>query len=119
MGDQIHHLIGVTAELLGANVSVPRDEIMVRDEYIGPAYGTPTPEGREAIRLAARTEGLFLDPVYTGKVLAGIIDMVRKGELTRDHTVILLHTGGTPALFAHADYLGQAAGADRPAVTTP
>jgi 1-aminocyclopropane-1-carboxylate deaminase/D-cysteine desulfhydrase-like pyridoxal-dependent ACC family enzyme len=91
------------AELLGAAVRVRSEEIDNRDGYIGAGYAIPTPEGLAAMRLAARTDALLLDPVYTGKALAGLINAVRKGELTRDDTVIFVHTGGLPANFAYRD----------------
>jgi threonine synthase len=61
----------------------------------------------EAIRLAARHEGLLLDPVYTGKAMAGVIDLCRKGPFSSDQNVVFLHTGGAAALFAHARELGS------------
>ena len=73
--------------------------------YAGEAYGVMTEECREALLLAARTEGLVLDPVYTGKAFAGLIDHIRRGQWTKDQTVIFVHTGGTPALFAYAEDL--------------
>jgi D-cysteine desulfhydrase family pyridoxal phosphate-dependent enzyme len=105
--EKVCHLMELTANLLGARIDVRPDEILIRDDYIGPGYGAPTDAGREAIRLTARAEGLFLDPVYTGKAMAGLIDLVERGELTSTQTVVFLHTGGTPALFAYADYLAQ------------
>ena len=61
---------------------------------------------KEAIELTARTEGLFLDPVYTGKAMAGLIAHIREGQYHRDQTVVFVHTGGTPALFAYHAELG-------------
>jgi L-cysteate sulfo-lyase len=69
--------------------------------YAGPGYGVPTREMVEAVRLAARTEGLVLDPVYTGKAFAGFIDMVSAGEFDPRRPVVFVHTGGSPALFAY------------------
>ena len=60
---------------------------------------------REAVHLCARFEGLFLDPVYTGKAMAGLIDLVRTGRFARDQTIVFVHTGGTPALFPYLDAL--------------
>ena len=67
---------------------------------VGAGYGEPTDECLEAIRLAARLEGLILDPVYTGKAMAGLIAARRNGEIGDEETVVFLHTGGMPALFA-------------------
>jgi D-cysteine desulfhydrase family pyridoxal phosphate-dependent enzyme len=76
-------------------------DIGYRDEYRGEGYAIPTQETLEAIRLVAEMEGILLDPVYTGKAMAGLIGEIRKGTITPHETVIFLHTGGTPALFAY------------------
>lgn len=94
-----------TAELLGLPDRFVPDDILVDDRYTGPAYGTITPACVEAIRMLARTEGILLDPVYAGKAMAGLIDQVRRGEVGRDETVVFIHTGGTPALFAYGPEL--------------
>ena len=73
------------------------------DEYVGEAYGAVTAEGLAAMELAARTEGLLLDPVYTGKAMAGLVDHARRGILGQDSTVVFIHTGGLPAIFAFKD----------------
>ena len=73
---------------------------------MGPRYGIVTPECREAVRLAASTEGLILDPVYTGKAMAGLIAHIRAGRIGKDRTVVFVHTGGMPALFAYAEDMG-------------
>jgi len=75
-------------------------EIIVYDEYVGEGYGLPTPAMREAVELAARTEGIILDPVYTGKAMAGLIDLVRKGYFRKEDVVVFVHTGGIPGLFS-------------------
>ncbi|MEE2617111.1 MAG: pyridoxal-phosphate dependent enzyme, partial [Candidatus Poribacteria bacterium] len=76
-------------------------EINNTDAYIGQAYGVLTPECIQALKIVAQMEGIFLDPVYTSKAFAGLIDHIRKGKISSDQTVIFLHTGGTPALFAY------------------
>ena len=81
---------------------LPAAEIISYDEYIGEGYGIPTAEMKEAVSLVARKEGIFLDPVYTGKAMAGLIDLIRKGELKKGENVIFIHTGGTPGMFAEA-----------------
>lgn len=91
------------AELLGVETRIQPGEIENLDGYIGPGYAIPSREGLEAMRLAARTDALLLDPVYTGKAMAGLVDHARRGELTREDTVIFLHTGGLPANFAYRD----------------
>jgi L-cysteate sulfo-lyase len=93
-----------TAALLGS-AAPPRAAVEVQGGYIGADYGQPTPGMREAVRLCARLEGLFLDPVYTGKAMAGLIDLVRAGRFARDQSTVFVHTGGTPALFTYLDAL--------------
>ncbi|MGH8975092.1 MAG: D-cysteine desulfhydrase family protein [Acidimicrobiia bacterium] len=78
----------------------PAAEAIVDHTRFGAGYGKPTPETREAIRAAARTEGLILDPVYTGKAMAGLIGWAREGRFAPEETVVFWHTGGAPALFA-------------------
>jgi D-cysteine desulfhydrase len=77
----------------------------VNADYLGAGYAVLGEPEREAIRLAAQTEGLLLDPVYTGRAFAGMMDLIHKGSIRRDETVLFWHTGGTPALFAYAEEL--------------
>jgi L-cysteate sulfo-lyase len=93
------------AALIGVSTRVTREDLLTDPGYIGPGYGIPTPGCLEAIDLLARCEGVFLDPVYTGKAMGGLIDHVRRGLLKAGDTVVFLHTGGTPALFAHTEHL--------------
>ena len=93
------------AAALGWQVDVADDEVESFDDYVGPGYGQPSPAALEAIDLAARLEGLLLDPVYTGKAMAGLIDHARQGRLGQDSVVVFVHTGGLPALFAFKDEL--------------
>jgi len=93
------------AQLARRAITLEGEDVLVRDGFIGPGYGIPTPEGVEAIRLVARTEGVFLDPTYTGKGMAGLLAEIRSGRIGKDETVVFVHTGGEPALFAHADKL--------------
>jgi 1-aminocyclopropane-1-carboxylate deaminase/D-cysteine desulfhydrase-like pyridoxal-dependent ACC family enzyme len=76
------------------------EEILIFDDWLGEEYGIPTAEGMQAIDLAARLEGWLLDPVYTGKALAGARGLALAGELRPEETVVFWHTGGAPALFA-------------------
>lgn len=87
------------AELLGISTRVTYDDLFTDNRFIGEGYGIPTPECLEAIALLARTEGILLDPCYTGKGMAGLIAHVRSGELTPADTVVFLHTGGAPGMF--------------------
>ena len=93
--------VNETAEFLGKDVSIAPSEVTVYDDYIGESYGVVTEGCREAIRLVAQTEGILLDPVYTGKAMAGLIDLIRKGRFTSKDTIVFIHTGGLPALFAY------------------
>lgn len=84
---------------------IPDSDILVNDEYIGEGYGRPTETGIAAMRTAARSEGVILDPVYTGKCMAALLDMLRRGALDRPRDVVFLHTGGAPAIHPYAEYL--------------
>ena len=89
-----------TAELLGADPCFRGSDIVVDGAFVGADYGVPTEQGMEAIRLLARTEAVFLDPVYSGKAMAALISHARAGELDPNEAVVFLHTGGGPSLFA-------------------
>ncbi len=99
------------AELLGTHVRLTRDQIITHQEFYGAGYAVPTEEGDAAVRLVARTEAIFLDPVYTGKAMAGLIAHVQRGDIDQERPIIFLHTGGLPGLFAQADRLGDPADA--------
>ncbi|HBY92685.1 MAG TPA: D-cysteine desulfhydrase family protein, partial [Chloroflexi bacterium] len=111
----IESLAGATAARLDLVPTTPVQAPVLLDNYVAPGYGLPSAEAVEAIRLVARTEGIFLDPVYTGKAMAGLIDLVRRGHIGRDETVLFLHTGGAPGLFAHAV---EFSGGEEPQPTT-
>jgi D-cysteine desulfhydrase family pyridoxal phosphate-dependent enzyme len=102
--EEIRRLVGLAADLLGAPVPL-LDHVQVTDRALGPGYGVPTAETWAAIRLFARTEGITLDPVYTGKAAAALIGAVRAGKIGPDETVVFLHTGGLPGLFGYAPEL--------------
>lgn len=103
--EKVADLAGEVMRLLGRpEVALP--SIEVRDAFIGTAYGHVTEAGLEAIRLAASMEGMYLDPVYTGKAMAGLIAAVRGGEFGPGEKVLFLHTGGATALFAYRAELG-------------
>jgi D-cysteine desulfhydrase len=101
----VYRLVKETAERVGVHAAIPRDAVTCFGEYVGPGYSLPTPGMAEAVRLLARTECILLDPVYTGKAMAGLIDLVRKGQFKKDENVLFLHTGGSPALYVYEDYL--------------
>jgi L-cysteate sulfo-lyase len=102
----VHAIALETLHLLGVPLLDLSSRVHVVDGYQGEAYGLPSDAMREAVMLTAQTEGLLLDPVYTGKAMAGLIGHVRKGKFTRDQTVVFLHTGGTAALSAYLDAFG-------------
>ena len=104
---QIKQLIDKTEETLGLNSKVPSNDIFVFDEYIGDGYTMPTSKGIEAIHLVAQTEGIFLDPIYTGKAMAGLTDLVKKGHIGLDQKVIFLHTGGSPSIFSFSSEISN------------
>jgi D-cysteine desulfhydrase family pyridoxal phosphate-dependent enzyme len=94
------------AEILALPTRLTSNDITSILDYVGPGYGLPTDAARDAMLLLGRCEGLLLDPVYTSKAMAGLIDHVRRGLVAKDRTIVFLHTGGLPALFAYADSLG-------------
>jgi len=89
-----------SSELLGERIQFTPEDVMATDDYCKAGYGVLTDAEQEAVKLFARYEGLLLDPVYTGRAAAGMIDLIRKGFFKRDETVLFWHTGGQPALFA-------------------
>ena len=102
---KVFDLAVVTAEYIGASGVVERKDVVANCDYVGDGYGIPTDSMNEAVMLLARTEGLLFDPVYSGKALAGMIDLVRRGEFSDARNIVFLHTGGSAALFAYADQL--------------
>ena len=99
----VHGLCEKTAELLGVKGGVAREDVVCYGDYVGPGYSLPTEGMVEAVKLFASEEAILLDPVYTGKVAAGLIDLVRKGAFPKGANVLFLHTGGSPALYAYLD----------------
>jgi D-cysteine desulfhydrase family pyridoxal phosphate-dependent enzyme len=103
--DKIRELAPATAAYLGLDVSFSEDDYILHEAYGASGYGVITDAEREAIRLLARTEGIICDPVYTGRALAGLIDLLRQGVFERDETILFWHTGGAAGLFPRADEL--------------
>lgn len=101
----VHTLAEQTAELAGLRGSVPREAVVCLDEWVGPGYSLPTAAMIEAVKLLARLEGILLDPVYTGKAMAGLIDLVKRGQFAKGEKVLFVHTGGSPALYAYQSTL--------------
>ena len=105
---QIAQLVNSSAELLDVDLSVAAEEVTVFDEYIKEGYGVLNNAVTEAIKFVAETEGIFLDPVYTGKAMVALIDLINKGYFKEDDNVVFFHTGGLPALFLYINELGKA-----------
>ena len=102
--EKVFKLACETAEYIGKAGCVAREDVVANCDYVGDGYGVPTESMNEAVLMLARTEGLLFDPVYSGKGLAGMIDLIRDGTLTNGN-IVFLHTGGSAALFAYADQL--------------
>lgn len=98
-------IAGRTARRLGLDAAVRPEQVVGFDDYLGGGYAVLGEAEREAILLAARHEGLLLDPVYTGRAMAGLVDLARRGVVGKDETVLFWHTGGTPTLHAYAEPL--------------
>ncbi|EAQ97796.1 D-cysteine desulfhydrase [Congregibacter litoralis] len=104
--DNVFLLAERTAELLGIPGAVQRKHVEANCDYVGEGYGIPTEGTIEAIEIFARTESILLDPVYSGKGAAGLVDLVRKGHFQKDQNIVFIHTGGAQALFAYRDAFG-------------
>ena len=99
--EKVAKLVDETSAHVGIPNFIPREAVTCFDEYVGPGYALPTPEMVEAVRLLAKTEGILLDPVYTGKAVAGLIDLIRKGTFNKEDNILFVHSGGSPALYAN------------------
>ncbi|HEY3414037.1 MAG TPA: D-cysteine desulfhydrase family protein [Armatimonadota bacterium] len=100
LGTLIADMANEIADLIEVETRVSGADYDVSDQYVGPGYGVPSEKGLAAMRLAARTEGLLLDPVYTGKAMSGLIGLAEEGRFANSAGVVFWHTGGLPALFA-------------------
>ena len=101
----IARVANAAAAQIDLDLGFQASDVIADDGYIGPRYGVVTEDCRTALKQVARTEGVFLDPVYSGKAMAGLIDHIRRGRITSDESVVFVHTGGVPALFAYAEDL--------------
>jgi L-cysteate sulfo-lyase len=99
--EKVYALAARTAEILGVPGAVTRERVAANCDYIGAGYGLPTAGMMEALELVARTEGILLDPVYSGKGMAGLIDLIRKGQFGKGQNIVFLHTGGAVGLFGY------------------
>ena len=102
-------LARATAKHMGIERELPDAAVEANCDYVGTGYGHPTPGMIEAVQMVARSEGIFLDPVYSGKGMAGLIDLVRQGVFKRGDNVVFLHTGGSSGLFGYEDVFTRAA----------
>ncbi len=107
--ENVYALAARTWQLLGARGELPRDRVVVNADYVGEGYGLPTEGTLEALRLLAQLEGILLDPVYTGKGMAGLIDLIRQGHFKSTDNVLFIHTGGSAGLFGYRQLLEQRA----------
>ena len=86
---------------------VKRERVVANSDYVGDGYGLPTDAMVEAVKLMAQYEGILLDPVYSGKAFAGLLDLVRHGYFDTSERILFLHTGGAPGLFAYSECLSE------------
>ena len=100
--DQVTRIARDTAELIQLGQEITAEDIRINPDYAYPAYGVPSAETNDAIRLAARMEGMITDPVYEGKSMQGMIDLVKQGFFPRGSKVLYAHLGGAPALNGYS-----------------
>ena len=96
-----------TASRLGLDRTFDTSDVAIHDGYLGGGYGVLTRAEEEAIRLVAELEGILLDPVYTGKAMAGLMDRIQKDDYDQDDSVVFIHTGGVTADFAYSEELSN------------
>jgi L-cysteate sulfo-lyase len=100
--DNVYGLVQRTCDFMGLSPDlVAREKVVANSDYVGDGYGLPTNSMVEAVKMLATYEGILLDPVYSGKGFAGLIDLIRKGHFKKDENVVFLHTGGSVSLFAY------------------
>lgn len=99
MKSLVSDLANQTAKFIGKDFLFNKDDICVHDQYYGQGYAVPSNKGNQAVKTVAKEEGIILDPVYTGKAMSGLIDMLKKDEFKQGEDIVFLHTGGSPAIF--------------------
>ncbi|MFJ5493272.1 D-cysteine desulfhydrase [Pectobacterium carotovorum] len=107
--ENVYALAQRTWQLLGIPGALPRSAVQVNSDYVGKGYGIPTEGTLEALRLLAQLEGILLDPVYSGKGMAGLIDLIRQGHFRADENIVFIHTGGSAGLFGYRQLFEQTA----------
>ncbi|HCB1497836.1 D-cysteine desulfhydrase [Klebsiella huaxiensis] len=105
VADQLPKVIALQQAVANSLELEARAGIQLWDDYFAPGYGTPNDEGMDAVRLLAQLEGILLDPVYTGKAMAGLIDGINQNRFKDDGPILFIHTGGAPALFAYHPHI--------------
>jgi L-cysteate sulfo-lyase len=104
--ENVFKLACATLEQCGASGALRREDVVANSDYVGKGYGFSTPASLDAIKTLAGLEGILLDPVYTGKGMAGLIDLVHQGMFKKDQNVVFIHTGGSAGLFGYVDDFG-------------
>jgi D-cysteine desulfhydrase len=97
----VYSLVQKTAERVGVKQDIPQEAVVTFGDYWRPKYSVPNKKMVEAVNMMARAEGILLDPVYTGKAMAGLIDLSRKGYFKKGENVLFVHTGGSPGIYAY------------------
>lgn len=101
--ENVYRLAAETAKLLGMPNTVSRNKVVANSDYVGDGYGIPTASMIEAVKMMAQDEAILMDPVYSGKGLAGLLDLIRQGAFKKGENVVFLHTGGSAGLFGYLD----------------
>ncbi|MBT6587139.1 MAG: D-cysteine desulfhydrase [Gammaproteobacteria bacterium] len=105
--ENVYRLACETAEFIGSSAALNRSDVVANSDYVGEGYGIPTDGMIEAVEMTARHESILLDPVYSGKGMAGLIDLVRQGFYRRGENIVFIHTGGAQALAGYRSLFGQ------------
>ena len=105
--ENVYRLACETAEFIGSSAALNRSDVVANSDYVGEGYGIPTDGMIEAVEMTARHESILLDPVYSGKGMAGLIDLVRQGYYRRGENIVFIHTGGAQALAGYRSLFGQ------------
>ncbi|WP_334188970.1 D-cysteine desulfhydrase [Noviherbaspirillum sp.] len=108
--ENVYKLVRATAEHIGLKSEIPREAVVADSDYVGGGYGVPTEGMIEAVQLTARMEGILLDPVYSGKGMAGLIGMIRAGRFAKDENIVFIHTGGSVGLFGYRNTFQKTGG---------
>jgi L-cysteate sulfo-lyase len=104
--ENVFKLACATADLCGTAGAVRREDVVANCDFVGKGYGFSTPGSLEAIQMLARLEGILLDPVYTGKGMAGFLELIRSGFFKKGQNIVFIHTGGSAGLFGYVDDFG-------------